>query len=169
VGTGNVAKVVKNCKKPANALCDDATGLVDDLLKPADEVVDLSKGAKPENVTKEIGELRATGQNDAHHVIQDASSRDLPGYNTNKAPGVQLEGPSTRTGSPHYEATQVQRQAGGGTYGAERRIGYKGLRRAGYSEDKARRAIQEADDYFNSIGVNNNTPTRIPGNRKVGK
>jgi hypothetical protein len=26
-------------------------------------------------------------------------------------------------------------------------------------------AIQEADQYFNSIGVNENTPTNIPGNR----
>src|SRR5262249_53892828 len=54
---------------------------------------------------------------DAHHVIQDAAVRDLPGYQTELAPGTQLEGPSSARGTPHYEATQIQRQAGGGTYG----------------------------------------------------
>ena len=66
---------------------------------------------------------------------------------------------------PHYEATQVQRQSGGGTYAAERRIGYKALRRSGMSEAEARRAIQESDDYFRGLGVGPTTPTRIPGNR----
>jgi hypothetical protein len=64
-----------------------------------------------------------------------------------------------------YNATQVQRQLGGGTYGAERRIGYKALRAAGYSEAEARLIIEEADAYFASIGVTRTTPTRIPGNR----
>lgn len=91
--------------------------------------------------------------------------RDLPGYSTTAARGVQLPGPSTARGTPHYAATQVQRELGGGTYAAERRIGYKALRRAGYSEAEARQAIQEADNYFFGIGVQPNTPTRIPGNR----
>lgn len=98
-------------------------------------------------------------------MIQDAAVRDLPGYNTNAAPGVQLPGPSTAPGTPHYNATQVQRQAGGGTYAAERRIGYKALRRGGLSESDARAAIQQADEHFRSIGVGPQTPTRIPGNR----
>jgi hypothetical protein len=99
-------------------------------------------------------------------VIQDAAARDLPGYNTTAARGVQLPGPSTARGTPHYNATQVQRQLGGGTYAAERRIAYKALRRAGYTEVEARRVIQEADDYFYGIGVRPDTPTRIPGNRR---
>jgi hypothetical protein len=41
----------------------------------------------------------------------------------------------------------------------------KAIRRAGLSEAEARQAIQEADDYFFSIGVRMNTPTRIPGDR----
>ncbi len=98
-------------------------------------------------------------------MIQDAAVRDLPGYSTTAARGVQLPGPSTASGTPHYAATQVQRQVGGGTYAAERRIGYKALRRAGYSQSEARRVIQEADDYFYGIGVRPDTPTRIPGNR----
>jgi len=103
---------------------------------------------------------------DAHHVIQDAAVRDLPGYNTKLAPGVQLQGPSTAVGTPHYVATQIQRQAGGGTLGAEMRIGYKSLRKAGYSETQARQVIKESQDYFSSIGATSTTPTRVPGNRK---
>ena len=112
-----------------------------------------------------VGDLRTAGLRDAHHVIQDAAVRDLPGYDTNLAPGRQLAGPSTAPGTPHYEATQVQRLPGGGTYGAERQIGLDALRAAGYSEEEALRAIQEADNYFGSIGVGPSTPTRIPGNR----
>ena len=113
-----------------------------------------------------VGDLRAAGSKDARHVIQDAAVRDVPGYNTNAAPGVQFPGPSSAKGTPHYRATQVQRQPGGGTYAAERRIGYKALRRGGLSKDEARRAIQHADDYFRSLRVGSETPTRIPGNRQ---
>lgn len=98
-------------------------------------------------------------------MIQDAAVRDVPGYNTNAAPGIQLAGPSNVAGTPHNIATGVQRQAGGGTYAAERRIGYKAMRRAGVSEGDARGAIRQADDYFGSIGVGPDTATRIPGNR----
>lgn len=116
-------------------------------------------------LTSTVGDLRAAGLKDAHHVIQDAAVQDLPGYSTRQAPGVQLPGPSTAIGSPHYIATQVQRQAGGGTLAAEMKIGYKGLRRAGYSEADARQIIAETDAYFRSIGATPSTPTRIPGNR----
>jgi len=61
-----------------------------------------------EGATTPIGELRSAGLKDAHYVIQDAAIRDLPGYDTNKAPGVQLEGPSTQIGTPHYKATQAK-------------------------------------------------------------
>ncbi|NTS43889.1 RHS domain-containing protein [Flavisolibacter sp. BT320] len=125
-------------------------------------------GLNAENVTTPIGQLRDEGRKDAHHVIQDAAVRDLPGYDTEKAPGVQLSGPSTQQGSPHYNATQAQRGAGGGTYAAERRIAYRALRKAGLSKEQARQAIHEADRYFRSIGVGMNTQTRIPGNRKKG-
>jgi len=116
-------------------------------------------------ITQSVGNLRSAGVKDAHHIIQDAAVRDLPGYDTNAAPGVQLDGPSTAMGTPHYNATQAQRLVGGGTYGAERRIAYNALRAAGYSNSEVTQAIEEADRYFNSIGVNQNTPTRIPGNR----
>jgi hypothetical protein len=119
-----------------------------------------------ENVTTPIGELRAAGLKDAHHVIQDAAVRDLPGYDTQLAPGVQLEGPSTEVGTPHYSATQAQRAAGGGTYAAEREIAASSLRAAGYSEAQIQQALSETDNYFQGIGVNSSTTTRIPGNRK---
>jgi hypothetical protein len=125
-----------------------------------------SVGGAAAAITQSIGDLRSAGLTDAHHVIQDAAVRDLAGYDTNAARGVQRQGPSTAIGTPHYEATQVQRQAGGGTYGAERSIAYNALRAAGYSDAEIIQAIKEADQYFNSIGVNENTPTRIPGNRR---
>ena len=111
-----------------------------------------------------VGDLRAAKQKDAHHIVQDAAVRDLPGYNTNAAPGIQLAGGGR--GTPHHAANQVQRQSGGGTYAAERRIAYKALRRAGVSRADARREIRRADAYFESIGVGPNTPTRTPGNRR---
>ncbi|MHB1059978.1 MAG: LysM peptidoglycan-binding domain-containing protein, partial [Rhodanobacter sp.] len=116
-------------------------------------------------ITQSVGDLRSLGLKDAHHVIQDAAVRDLPGYNTKLAPGVQLEGPSTLEGSPHFNATQAQRVSGGGTYGAERQIAHDALISAGYTDAQATQVIQEADAYFNSIGVTESTPTRIPGNR----
>ncbi|HSN98080.1 MAG TPA: RHS repeat-associated core domain-containing protein, partial [Candidatus Nanopelagicales bacterium] len=122
--------------------------------------------AAARGVTTPVGELRAAGRRDAHHVIQDAAVRELPGYKTNLAPGVRLDGPANIQGTPHSLTRSVQRQAGGGTYAAERRIGYKALRRAGLSPSDARQAVQEADDYFRSIGVGPSTPTRIPGDRR---
>ena len=107
-----------------------------------------------------VGELRRAKLKDAHHIIQDAAVRDLPGYKTNAAPGVQL--PGGGRGTPHHAANQVQKQRGGGTYADERRIGYKALRRAGLSKQEARRAIGRADSYFESIGVTSGTKTRIP-------
>jgi hypothetical protein len=115
--------------------------------------------------TGSYGNLRTAGAKDGHHIIQDAAMRDVPGYSRAAAPAVELPGPSTRPGSPHYNATQVQREAGGGTYAAERRIGYKALRKAGIGKDAARSLIHAADQYFGSIGVTPSTITRVPGNR----
>jgi hypothetical protein len=121
--------------------------------------------AAAEEIAPTVGGLRAAGLKDAHHIIRDAAVRDLKGYGTNAAPGVVLEGPASLSGTAHNVATAVQRQTGGGTYAAERRIGYAALRRAGLSEQEARAAIGRADSYFQSIGVTPETVTRIPGNR----
>ncbi|MEK7893027.1 RHS repeat-associated core domain-containing protein, partial [Burkholderia contaminans] len=103
---------------------------------------------------------------DSHHIIQDAAARNLPDYSRRLAPAVQLSGPSYERGSEHYIATRVQEQAGGGTYAAERRIGYKALRRAGLSSAEARCHIMRADAHFAELGVGSDTPLRIPGNRR---
>jgi len=92
--------------------------------------------------------------------------RDLNGYATNAAPGVQLSGPSTLTGTEHYAATVTQRLAGGGTYSAERQVAFNALKAAGYSDAEASAAVARADGYFiDQLGVNMDTVTRIPGNR----
>jgi hypothetical protein len=139
-----------------------AGALVDEPLPPSGGTPPAQESTR---IQTTVGNLRSAELRDAHHVIQDAAVRDLPGYQTELAPGTQLPGPSNVPGTPHYEATQVQRQAGGGTYGAERRIAYKALRMAGFSDAGARAEIARADQYFQSIGVTPQTPTRIPGNR----
>jgi hypothetical protein len=138
--------------------------LADDVKDVGSVVKAIDSGAVS-NVTTPIGELKEAGLNDAHHVIQNAAVRDIPGYNRNLAPGVQLEGPPTTIGSQHYLATQAQRAAGGGTYGTEREVAASALRAAGFSEEKVQQALKEADTYFQSIGVDSSTATRIPGNR----
>ena len=127
--------------------------------KYADEATDLTVGT--------YNQLRKSA-GDGHHIIQDASVRDLPGYNSGQAPAVSITGPSTQVGSPHYNATRVQEQLqyGGGTYAAERRIGYRALRSAGLSPERSRQLIEYADSFFEAIGVDLDTPTRIPGNRR---
>jgi RHS repeat-associated protein len=109
---------------------------------------------------------------DSHHIIQDAAARSgpqvsgRPAYSRSRAPATTLAGPSTKVGSPHYRATRVQEQAGGGTYGAERRIGYKALRKAGQSPAEARANVERADRYFiDELRWTKATPLNIPGNR----
>jgi RHS repeat-associated protein len=134
-----------------------ATSLDMALLKP------LKAGDK---LVDSYYNLQKAGRKGAHHIIQDAAARDLPSYRKADGPSVQLRGPSTNKWSPHYIATQVQRQRGGGTYASERRIGYKALRKSGMSKTDTRTAISEADKHFQSIGVTPSTMMRIPGNRR---
>jgi RHS repeat-associated protein len=111
-------------------------------------------------------ELRGGTGNQSHHIIQDKAAEGLPRYNRDAAPAVQLQGSTKEIGSQHYKATAIQREAGGGTYAAERRIGYKALRAAGLSAEQSRQAIEFADRYFQGIGVTPSTPTNIPKNRR---
>ncbi len=92
--------------------------------------------------------------------------RDLPGYDRKAAPAVQLPGPSTQIGTPHYEATQAQRRAGGGSYGYERKIAYIALRKAGIGKNDAKGLIRDADEHFKALSVTPETQTRTPGNRR---
>ncbi len=125
----------------------------------------IAVAAKVGRATGTYSQLRRAGAKDAHHIIQDAAVRDIAGYSRSAAPSVQLRGPARVRGTPHHTATQVQRQAGGGTYAAERRIAYKALRKAGVPPAEARQLIGTADQYFGSLGVGPSTPTRYPGNR----
>jgi RHS repeat-associated protein len=111
-------------------------------------------------------ELRGGTGTQSHHIIQNKAVTDLPSYNRDMAPAVRLQGSTGEIGSQHYKATAIQREAGGGTYAAERRIGYKALRAAGLSAEQSRQAIEFADRYFQGIGVTPSTPTNIPKNRK---
>ena len=99
------------------------------LLPVAGDVAKIPKIAKGVNkildgIKNVGGHMTATHrtltkakQNDSHHIIQDATVKDLPGYSRNNAPAVQLEGPANKVGTPHHAATQTQRStAGGGTY-----------------------------------------------------
>jgi hypothetical protein len=149
-----------------------ATKTIGAIGRTADDAADVARVAGrvdavgvEARLTSTVFDLRAAGLKDAHHVVQDAAVRNLPGYNSQLAPGVHLPGPSTLAGTAHYLATQVQRQPGGGTLAAELRIGYKAIRRAGFAEAEARKVINETYDYFRSIGATPSTPTRIPGNR----
>jgi RHS repeat-associated protein len=117
-------------------------------------------------VSGEYAKLVRAGAKDSHHIIQDAAVRDLPGYDRKTAPAVQLPGPSTLPGTPHYIATQIQRQKGGGTYYLERRIAYKALRKAGIGKEDAKELVKGADIHFSEINVTSDTTTRIPGNRR---
>lgn len=114
--------------------------------------------------TGTYGQLTRAGLNDAHHSIQNAAVKDLPGYSRSAAPSIQLPGRSV--GAPHHAANQVQgarrRLGDGGTYGAERRVGYRAMRAAGVPRTEAKQAIRQSDDYFSTIGVNLQTPTNIP-------
>jgi RHS repeat-associated protein len=129
------------------------------------KVDDVVEGVADATRTGTYRELRQEGVRDAHHVIQHAAVRDLPGYSREAAPAVHLPGPVTTPGTAHYNATRVQRQAGGGTYGAERRIGYKALRAAGIDPKTARAVMTKADASFAKINVTRQTCTRLPGNR----
>jgi RHS repeat-associated protein len=125
----------------------------------------LGLSAQGPTVTQPYGDLRKAGLKDGHHAIQDAAVRDLPGYDSSKAPAIRIDGPSTKKGSPHYRATQAQRQPAGGTYGGEKGVAADAMRAAGLSEGQIDQALKECDQYFNSMGVTDSTPTRIPGNR----
>lgn len=104
---------------------------------------------------------------DGHHIIQDAAAKTIPKYSYTGAPAIQLGGPSTKIGSEHYIATQIQREAGGGTYAAERKIGYKAIRKAGLTEEESKCSfLMHVDPYFNNLGVTATTPMRTVANRR---
>ena len=118
--------------------------------------------------TGKYKELRGEDGNESHHIIQNASEKDMPGYSSSNAPAISLEGPSTRMGTEHYKATQFQsHNKYGGTYGDERKVAYISLRKAGKTKEEAFQAINYADKYFvGELGWDFTTITSIPKNRR---
>ena len=110
----------------------------------------------------------AGGLKDSHHIYQHAAVSTLPKYDYNDAPAVVLQGRNadrTTRGTPHYLASRVQDQKGGGSLVSERRIAYKAIRRAGLSPEEAKCTIMKADSYFSGIGASATSITNIPKRR----
>lgn len=130
-------------------------------------IIKITSFCQSGRVTGTYGELVSSGQKDAHHIIQDATMRDIPDYNRMDAPAIQLDGPSNVLGTEHYYATITQRRRRGGTYGSERGIAYMSLWKAGLSVEEAKAMVRSVDEYFmGKLGLTLDTPTRIPGNRR---
>lgn len=113
-------------------------------------------------------ELRNAGVKDGHHIIQDASVREVAGYKKGDAPAIQAGGPSTKVGSEHYNLTYDQSHATkGGTYGIEKNIGLNSIEsRLGLSKNDLNTISDYIDDYFiGDLGLNNDSVIKIPGNR----
>jgi hypothetical protein len=109
----------------------------------------------------------------AHHAIQDKAVSEVEQiagfekYSKREATTVHLEGHAKKAGTEHNAATKVQGErralGDGGTYGAERRVGYRALRASGISRDNSKEIIRRADDYFmKRLGFKLDTPTKIP-------
>lgn len=109
----------------------------------------------------------------AHHVIQDKAIEGVEQvagfekYSKREATTVHLEGHAKKAGTEHAAATKVQGErralGDGGTYGAERRLGYRALRASGLSRNDSKEIVRRADDYFlKRLGFTLDTPTNIP-------
>jgi uncharacterized protein YjbJ (UPF0337 family) len=101
----------------------------------------------------------------AHHIIQNAAVEKINNVTKLEGPSVHLEGKANVRGTEHYKATQEQikrRVLGdGGTYGAERRVGYRSLRAAGLPIEESKNIIRKADEFFiNQKGFSLTTPTK---------
>jgi hypothetical protein len=111
---------------------------------------------------RQVGRYRSIG---GHHMIRNEAVEGVLDATKGGAPAIDL-GPWQR-GMPHPLTRGVQTLRGGGTYAAERRIGYRALRRAGLTSAEARSAIEDvADRYFiDELGWTMQTKTRIPADR----
>ncbi|MFB9978214.1 RHS repeat-associated core domain-containing protein [Mesorhizobium kowhaii] len=95
----------------------------------------------------------------AHHIVQDAAVRDLPGYNRNMAPSISV------TASQHYRMTAFQRTTSlpRGTLVREYAVSYATQVYGGINPSEAARNTKRSKDYFGGyLGLPGNTPTRTP-------
>lgn len=141
-------------------------GIIPLLGDSIDLIYDVTHVTRVTGSYSELVSLADEGYQ-SHHIIQDAAVKIIPGYSKNDAPAILLHGSAQEVFSEHYLATSVQFLPGGGTYGQERMIAYKALRKAGVSKWEAKKALKKVDDYFiRELGVTYDTVTRIPLNRK---
>ena len=114
------------------------------------------------------GELSNNGIIDSHHLLQNAAMRDVEGYDSGEAPAIQASGPSTLIGSEHYNLTYAQSHAEkAGTYGIEKEIGMNAATKEFDLDDSNKSILSEfIDRYFKGkLHLDENSPTRVPGNR----
>jgi uncharacterized protein RhaS with RHS repeats len=121
-------------------------------------------------VTGRHGDLRKIGgQQDSHHIYQDAAVNGLPNYDYNDAPAISLQGRNadgTTRGTPHYRANRTQDNASAaGTLGSETVVAFNSLKAAGLSSKAAKCAVLRARGYFSSIGANAGSGTDTPSKR----
>lgn len=85
------------------------------LVVLASDDVDLFIGPGAASRTEfgpTVGDLRSAGMTDAHHIIQDAAMRGVPGYRTNEAPGVELAEGRRQSGLPTILLRRLRRRHG---------------------------------------------------------
>lgn len=127
--------------------------------------------AKDWSPTHSQNQKLADDGQESHHIVQDAAARNAgdANYKPGSAPTTNLEGGSSVPGSPHDTANRMQQNLPlGGTYGAERDVGYLSLRAAGQTRGQAGANVDRADRYFEGqLGWNRDTPVPPPANRPV--
>ena len=135
----------------------DPTGLILFVVDPAGQAV----------VVGSYNELRNRGITDAHHVIQTAEVRELPGYSRGGALCVGLPGPSTDPSTPHGAATARQRDCSlqRGTLGHESSAAENVLLAGGLSPAGAATVAEMATAEHTARAQGPSTPTRRPGSR----
>ncbi|MCA8277955.1 RHS domain-containing protein, partial [Burkholderia sp. AU30280] len=121
-------------------------------------------------VTGRHGDLKKIGGlQDSHHIYQDASVNELPGYDYNAAPAISLQGRNadgTTRGTPHYMANRAQDKASvAGTLGSETVVAFNSLKAAGMSPKAAKCAVLNARGYFSGIGAGAGSSTKTPSKR----
>lgn len=96
----------------------------------------------------------------AHHVVQDAAVRDLPGYDRNTAPSISL------SAGDHLRATASQYLGSRGTLAAEYSRAARALAAAGVPPGTAAERLNAAKSYFGRLGYGPETVTRDPSKRR---
>lgn len=94
--------------------------------------------------------------------------RDVDGYARGGAPAIQANGPSTLKDSEHYNLTYAQSHAEqAGTYGIEKQIGLdEVINEFNLNTSDVSTLSSFIDDYFvDRLHINENSTTRVPGNR----